>query len=59
MCIESVLMFMPIEPALMLAYQEDTNLHIDAYQKNVVLMSTSVLLKIKQHKTNVSFRLKK
>ena len=41
---ESVLMFMPIEPALMLAYQEDTNLHIDAYQKNVVLMSTSVLL---------------
>ena len=37
-------MFVPIEPALMLAYQQDTDLHLDAFDKKVVLMSTSILL---------------
>ena len=41
---DHVLMFVPIEPALMLAYQQDTDLHLDAFDKKVVLMSTSILL---------------
>ncbi len=39
-----VLMFVPIEPALMLALQEEKNLYLDALDKNVVLVSTSTLL---------------
>jgi DNA recombination protein RmuC len=39
-----VLMFMPIEPALMLALQEDSNLYLGALDKNVVLVSSSTLL---------------
>ena len=39
-----VMMFVPIEPALMLALQEENNLYLDALDKNVVLVSTSTLL---------------
>ncbi len=39
-----VLMFVPIEPALMVALQEDNKLYLDALDKNVVLVSTSTLL---------------
>lgn len=41
---DHVLMFVPIEPALMLALQKDKNLFIDALDKNVVLVSASTLL---------------
>ncbi|MCK5677920.1 MAG: DNA recombination protein RmuC [Flavobacteriaceae bacterium] len=39
-----VLMFVPIEPALMIALQEEKNIYLDALDKNVVLVSTSTLL---------------
>ncbi|MCF6213426.1 MAG: DNA recombination protein RmuC [Flavobacteriaceae bacterium] len=39
-----VLMFVPIEPALMVALQEDSKLYLEALGKNVVLVSTSTLL---------------
>lgn len=39
-----VLMFIPVEPALMLALQNDQNLYLEALDKNVVLVSTSTLL---------------
>ena len=39
-----VMMFVPIEPALMLALQEENNLYLDALDKNVVLVSASTLL---------------
>jgi len=39
-----VLMFVPIEPALMVALQEDSKLYLEALDKNVVLVSTSTLL---------------
>ena len=39
-----VLMFVPIEPALMLALSEVQNLYLEALDKNVVLVSTSTLL---------------
>lgn len=39
-----VLMFVPIEPALMLALHESKNLYLEALDKNVVLVSTSTLL---------------
>lgn len=39
-----VLMFVPIEPALMVALQKDHNLFLDALHKNIVLVSTSTLL---------------
>lgn len=39
-----VLMFVPVEPALHLALQEDPSLYGDAFEKNVVLVSTSTLL---------------
>ena len=39
-----VMMFVPIEPALMLALQQENNLYLDALDKNVVLVSTSTLL---------------
>ena len=35
---DHVLMFVPIEPALMLAYQQDSDLHLDAFDKKVVLI---------------------
>ena len=41
---DHVLMFVPIEPALMIALQEEQNIYIDALDKNVVLLSTSTLL---------------
>ncbi len=39
-----VLMFVPLEPALMLALQSDHNLYLEALDRNVVLVSTSTLL---------------
>jgi DNA recombination protein RmuC len=39
-----VLMFVPVEPALHLALQEDEGLFSDAFEKNVVLVSASTLL---------------
>ena len=39
-----VLMFVPIEPALMLALNNSNDLYLEALDKNVVLVSTSTLL---------------
>lgn len=39
-----VLMFVPIEAALLLAFNENNKLYIEAFDKNVVLVSTSTLL---------------
>jgi DNA recombination protein RmuC len=39
-----VLMYVPIEPALMVALRNDKNIFLDALHKNVVLVSTSTLL---------------
>lgn len=39
-----VIMFVPIEPALMLALQQDQDLYLQALDKNVVMVSTSTLL---------------
>ena len=39
-----VLMFVPVEPALQLALQEDPALYGDAFEQNVVLVSSSTLL---------------
>ncbi len=39
-----VMMFVPIEPALMIALQEENDLYLEALDKNVVLVSTSTLL---------------
>ncbi|MGI9533295.1 DNA recombination protein RmuC [Lutimonas sp.] len=39
-----VIMFVPVEPALMLALQQDHDLYLQALDKNVVLVSTSTLL---------------
>ncbi|PHS60578.1 MAG: DNA recombination protein RmuC [Flavobacterium sp.] len=39
-----VLMFVPIEAALLLALNENNNLYLEAFDKNVVLVSTSTLL---------------
>lgn len=39
-----VIMYVPIEPALMIALQEDQQLYIQALDKNVVMVSTSTLL---------------
>jgi len=39
-----VLMFVPIEPALSLALQHDPSLYGDAFDKNVILVSSSTLL---------------
>lgn len=39
-----VLMFVPIEPALLIALNKANNLYLEALDKNVVLVSTSTLL---------------
>jgi DNA recombination protein RmuC len=39
-----LILFVPIEPALFLAAQEDQNLLMDAWDKNIVLVSNSTLL---------------
>ena len=41
---DHVLMFVPNEPALMLALNEDKNLYINALEKSIVLVSASTLL---------------
>lgn len=39
-----VLMFVPVEPALMLALHSDKSIYLEALDKNVVMVSTSTLL---------------
>ena len=41
---DHVLMFVPVEPALMLALHEDQRIYLDALDKNIVLISNSTLL---------------
>ena len=41
---DHVLMFVPNEPALMLALNEDKNLYLNALEKNIVIVSASTLL---------------
>ncbi len=42
--LDFVLMFIPIEPAFSLAIQFGENLYVDAYEKNIVIVSPSTLL---------------
>lgn len=42
--LDFVLMFVPIEPAFMLAVSQDKELFMDAWQRNVLLVSPSTLL---------------
>jgi len=42
--LDFVLMFVPIEPAFMLAISNDDNLFMDAWERNVLLVSPSTLL---------------
>ena len=41
---DHVLMFVPIEPALLIALQENREIYLDAFGKNIVLVSASTLL---------------
>lgn len=41
---DQVFMYVPIEPALFLALQEDNNIFMDAYDKRIVLVSNTTLL---------------
>jgi DNA recombination protein RmuC len=41
--LDMVLMFVPIEPALMLAFEHDENLYQDAFRKGIFLVSPSTL----------------
>ena len=42
--LDFVLMFIPIEPAFSLAIQYGENLYVDAYEKNIIIVSPSTLL---------------
>ena len=42
--LDFVLMFIPIEPAFLVAIQYGENLYIDAYDKNIIIVSPSTLL---------------
>jgi len=42
--LDFVLMFVPIEPAFMLAVTHDNSLFMDAWEKNVLLVSPSTLM---------------
>lgn len=41
--LDMVLMFVPIEPALMLAFEHDENLYQDSFRKGILLVSPSTL----------------
>ena len=42
--LDYVLLFVPIEPAFLVAVQEDRNIFLDAYSKNIMLVSPTTLL---------------
>jgi DNA recombination protein RmuC len=42
--LDFVLMFIPIEPAFIVAIQYGENLYVDAYDKNIIIVSPSTLL---------------
>ncbi len=42
--LDFVILFVPIEPAFLLALEQDSDLWIDAWQKNILLVSPSTLL---------------
>ncbi len=41
--LDMVLMFVPIEPALMLAFEQDNNLYHDAFKRGIILVSPTTL----------------
>ncbi|MFB3101073.1 MAG: DNA recombination protein RmuC, partial [Gammaproteobacteria bacterium] len=41
--LDMVLMFVPIEPALMLAFEQDKNLYHDAFKRGIILVSPTTL----------------
>jgi DNA recombination protein RmuC len=42
--LDFVLLFMPVEPAFSLAIQQDDRLFLDAYERNIVMVSPSTLI---------------
>ena len=42
--LDFVILFVPIEPAFLLALEQDSDLWVDAWQKNILLVSPSTLL---------------
>jgi len=50
--LDFVLMFIPIEPAFMLAVTHDSDLFMDAWEKNVLLVSPSTLLFVEEQHSN-------
>ena len=51
--LDFVLMFIPIEPAFSMAIQFGDNLYVDAYDKNIIIVSPSTLLATLRTITNI------